>query len=53
MAEIQLLFVGDFLKLFPAYVMFPFKATIICKIPLWTDNRICEELEEKVLLKQQ
>lgn len=40
MAEIQLLFVGDFSKLLPAYMMFPFKAMIICKIQLRTENQL-------------
>lgn len=50
MAEIQLLFVGDFSKLFPAYMMFPFKAMIICKIQLRTENQLGKGQKEKVLL---
>lgn len=49
MAEIPLLFVGDFSKLFPAY-MFPFKAMMICKIQLRTENQLGKGQEEKVLL---
>lgn len=50
MAEIQLLFVGDFPKWFPAYMMLPFKAMIICKIQLRTENQLGKGQGEKVLL---
>lgn len=49
MAEILLLFVGDFSKWFPTYMMFPFKAMMICKIQLGTENQLGKG-QEKVLL---